>query len=39
MPDLEVIEEALYLGHGYGKTLTIVSCDLDPDELDVEDLS
>ena len=35
--DLEVTEEALHLGRSYGKTLTIITCDLDPDELEVDD--
>lgn len=37
MTDLEVTEEALHLGRNYSKTLTIVTCDLDPDELEADD--
>lgn len=36
MPDIEVTEEALSLGN-YGKTLTIITCDIDPEELEMED--
>lgn len=34
--DLEVTEEALFLG-SYGKTLTVITCELDPDELEADD--
>jgi hypothetical protein len=36
MPDIEVTEEALSLG-SYGKTLTLITCDVDPDEFETED--
>jgi hypothetical protein len=36
LPALEVAEEALCLGN-YGKTLTIITCDVDLDEIETDD--